>query len=378
MRNLTASLGRMLSVLALAGLAGCQTMGQGGMAAPEPVLPKPVATHEFTLNLARDDVVGQPQVVSARAEDTLSDIARRFNLGYEEIVSANPGVDPWLPRAGTEIVLPTQFVLPDAPRRGIVVNLAAMRLFYYPKPKPGEQQRVITHPLGIGRVEWKTPEGTTKVVAKKAAPAWIPTPSIRKEHAANGDPLPKVVPAGPDNPMGSHVLRLSWPAYAIHGTNKPPSIGLRGSHGCLRLYPEDIVQLFHEVPVGTPVTVVNQPQLIGWRGDQLYFQAYPALEDDKRNHNKRLDQRITAARKALKGKQGNRAHAVVNKALLSEAVTNPRALALPISAVDLTLPEYVAQARRVENRLPLNATWDGDMSQQLTAADVQSAAEEAP
>lgn len=378
MQTRISSPGRWLSVLAAALLVGCQTTNQTGSAPTAPALPKPVAMHEFTLNLGRDDVVGQPQVVSAREEDTLSDIARRFNVGYEEIVSANPGIDPWLPKAGTDIVLPTQFVLPDAPRKGIVVNLAAMRLYYYPKPKAGEQQRVITHPLGIGRVEWKTPEGTTKVVGKKAAPAWIPTPSIRKEHAANGDPLPKVVPAGPDNPMGSHVLRLGWPAYAIHGTNKPPSIGLRGSHGCLRLYPEDIVQLFHEVPVGTPVTVVNQPQLIGWRGDQLYFQAYPALEDDKRNHNKRLDQRIAAARKAAKGRQGNRAHIVVNKALLGEAVANPRALALPISATDLTQADYVAQLRRVENRLPLNATWDGDMSQQLTAADVQRTAEQTP
>jgi L,D-transpeptidase ErfK/SrfK len=354
-------------------LAGCQTM-QRETAVPVPALPKPLATHEFTLNLARDDVIGAPQVIEARDEDTLSDIARRFNVGYEEIVSANPGVDPWLPKAGTPIVVPTQFVLPDAPRRGIVVNLAAMRLFYFPKPRKGEPQRVITHPLGIGRVEWKTPEGTTKVVAKKAAPAWIPTPSIHKEHAANGDPLPKVVPPGPDNPMGSHVLRLGWPAYAIHGTNKPPSIGLRGSHGCLRLYPEDIVNLFHEVPVGTPVTVVNQPQLFGWREEQLFFQAYPVLEDDKRNHAKRIDARIAAAIRRAKGRLSGHPGITVNRALLGEVVASPRALALPISSPDMTVTQYIANARRVENRLPLNATWDGDMSQQLTAADVMERA----
>ena len=130
-----------------------------------------VASHEFSFEHARDDVVGTLQVITAGKDDTLSDIARRFNLGYEEIVSANPGVDPWLPKAGTKIIIPTQFVLPDAPRQGIVINLAAMRLFYYPKTKPGKPQRVITHPVGIGRVEWKTPEGMTRVASKVENPS---------------------------------------------------------------------------------------------------------------------------------------------------------------------------------------------------------------
>lgn len=243
-------------------LSGCQSfLTQPSVLATPAIksLPIPVASHEFNFDPARDDVVGTLQVITVNKDDTLSDIARRFNLGYEEIVSANPNVDPWLPKAGTPIVIPTQFVLPDAPRQGIVINLAAMRLFYFPKAKAGEPQRVITHPLGIGRVEWKTPEGITQVASKKENPAWIPTPSIRKEHAKNGDPLPAIVPPGPDNPMGTHVLRLAWPSYAIHGTDKPPSVGLRGSHGCLRMYPEDIVGIYHSVPVGTSVRVVNQP-----------------------------------------------------------------------------------------------------------------------
>lgn len=235
-------------------LSGCQSFSTLWSSPPASVtnpLPLPLASHEFSFDPAREDVVGTLQVIIANEEDTFSDIARRFNLGYEEIVSANPGIDPWLPGAGTEIVIPTRFVLPDAPRTGIVVNLAAMRLFYFPKVNAGEPQKVITHPLGIGRVEWKTPEGTTRITAKQENPAWIPTPSIRKEYAKNGNPLPGIVPPGPGNPMGTHVLRLAWPSYAIHGTDKPPSIGLRGSHGCLRMYPEDIAHIYNDVPIGT-------------------------------------------------------------------------------------------------------------------------------
>jgi L,D-transpeptidase ErfK/SrfK len=321
-----------------------------------------------------DDVVGTVQIVRARDEDTLSDIARRFNVGYEEIVNANPGVDPWLPKAGTEIVIPTAFVLPDTKREGIVINLPAMRLFYFPATKPGEPQRVITHPVGIGRVGWRTPEGKTKIVSKTEAPSWTPTPAIRKEHAADGDPLPKVVPPGPDNPMGTHALRLGWPEYAIHGTNKPPSIGLRGTHGCLRLYPEDVAGIYDAVPVGTSVTVVNQPFLVGWRGDTLVMQTYPVLEDGKREPDPGRLIKL-ARKKSTGGRHGARANVVVNDALVAEITQNPRAVAVPISTANLTLAQYLAAVLRVENKLPLNATWDGEMSWQLTTADAMDEAE---
>ena len=362
-------------------LGGCQSLLTGQSALPTPVassLPIPLANHEFSFDPAREDVVGTLQLITANKEDTLSDIARRFNLGYEEIVSANPGVDPWLPGAGTKIVIPTQFVLPDAPRQGIVINLAAMRLFYFPKAKAGEPQKVITHPVGIGRVEWKTPEGTTRVASKKENPAWIPTPSIRKEHAKNGDPLPAVVPPGPDNPMGTHVLRLAWPSYAIHGTDKPPSIGLRGSHGCLRMYPEDIVQIYNDVPVGTPVRVVNQPRLFGWRGRMLYLQAYPTLEDDKRNHDKLLKKSLSATRSTPKAKLDARPQARINQGLLNEVIHNPRTIAIPVTQAYMTLQTYLDHATRVQNTLPFNATWDGDMSKQLTAAEVLEMADKEP
>ena len=197
---------------------------------PPPTIHEPVATHVFRLDVAEDEVVGELQVTKVQGEDTLPDIARRFNLGYEEIARANPGVDPWVPGEGREIVLPTQFVLP-AQREGLVINLAQLRVFYFPKIKEGEAPTVITHPIGIGKVGWQTPEGTTKVTGKRTNPTWFPPSSVRKEHREAGDPLPSKVPPGPDNPLGAHMMTLGWPSYLIHGTNKPYGVGLRSSHG---------------------------------------------------------------------------------------------------------------------------------------------------
>ncbi len=250
---------------------------------PPPLDPLGVATHRFEFDPATTDVVGVLQSTVVGKDDVLPDIARRFNLGYEEMVRANPGVDPWLPGEGRRVLLPTRFVLPDAPRDGVVVNLAAMRLFWFPKREPGKLQVVHTYPIGIGRVGWVTPEGSTKVVTRVKDPAWRPPLSVRREHAANGEILPKIVPAGPDNPLGAHMFRLGWPSYLIHGTNKPYGVGMRSSHGCLRLYPEDIARLYDDLPLGTRVTVVNQPLVLGWQDGALHAQAYEVLEDDKRD-----------------------------------------------------------------------------------------------
>ncbi|MDH5254682.1 MAG: L,D-transpeptidase family protein [Gammaproteobacteria bacterium] len=249
---------------------------------------------EFAL-VPGSDVVGEMQVIRARYEDTFIDIARAYDLGFDELVQANPGVDPWLPGAGTPIVLPTQFILPDAPRDGIVLNIGTKRIFFYPKAAAGESPRVITHPVGIGREGWGTPIGTTRVVSKVKDPVWTVPPSIRREHAEAGDPLPARVPAGPDNPLGAYALRLGFPSYLIHGTNKPSGIGMRVSHGCVQLFPEDIETLFSQVPVGTPVRIVNQPQLLGWRDGNLYREAPPALEDDRRNLRAALDRQLAQA-----------------------------------------------------------------------------------
>ena len=234
----------------------------------------------YRLPAAEDSVIGKVQSVKARYEDTFSDIARRYNLGYNELVLANPGVDPWVPGEGTTIVLPTIYILPDAPRKGLVLNVPEMRLYYYPEAKIDKQSVVITYPVSVGRVEWNTPLGLTKVVKKQANPTWYPPVSIRKEYAERGDFLAKSVPPGPDNPLGEFSVRLGIPGYLIHGTNQPYGVGMRVTHGCVRLYPEDIAVLFHDIAVDTEVHIVNQPYKAGWRGQELYVEAHPYLEED--------------------------------------------------------------------------------------------------
>jgi L,D-transpeptidase ErfK/SrfK len=348
--------------------------------APTLLLQPPVATHVFTLRGEHDDVVGHLQVTRAHEEDTLSDIARRFNIGYEEILRANPKIDPWLPHEGTPIVLPTQFVLPDAPHSGVVINLAALRLYYYPPVKKGELQTVITHPIGIGQVGWSTPVGNTKIVRKKADPTWYPPLSVRKEHAEDGEILPAKIGPGPDNPLGRYAFTLDWPSYLIHGTNQPYGVGLRASHGCIRLYPEDIAQLFDKIPVGTKVTVVNQPQVYGYRGDTLYLQSYPILDDysdldgakPSTQKTKNSITKATTARNNLTKSIDNKSAAdpiaiivsdnknsVINRALVDELTKNPNGVAMPISHSQVTFEKLVAIAPRVENRVPDNSTWNG-------------------
>ena len=229
---------------------------------------------EYALSADRD-VVGEVQIIEARYEDTFVRLARRYNVGYEELRRANPDVDPWLPGEGTEIVLPTQFVLPRAERRGIVINVPELRLYYFP-----DDERVITHPISIGRQDWRTPLGRTSVVAKAENPAWYPPQSIRDEHAARNDFLPAVVPPGPDNPLGDFALRLGLPGYLIHGTNMPAGVGMRVTHGCIRMFPEDIEALFGSVATGLQVQLVNQPFKFGWGEEGLYLEAHPPLDEE--------------------------------------------------------------------------------------------------
>ncbi len=212
------------------------------------------------------DIIGEVKIYTAKQPDTLLDLARANNLGYVEIVAANPGVDPWVPGAGTRIVLPTEHILPAAPRKGIVLNLSELRLYYFP-PTGGPLE---SYPIGIGDVGWKTPLGTTKVVRKQKNPTWYVPKSIMADDPGHG----AVVPPGPDNPLGNFAMYLGWPSYLIHGTNKPDGVGRRASHGCVRLYPEAIASLFPRVAIGTPVTVVDQQAKFGWRRDVLYGQIY--------------------------------------------------------------------------------------------------------
>jgi L,D-transpeptidase ErfK/SrfK len=226
-----------------------------------------------------DSVVGHMEVTSSVHEDTISDLAHAYDQGFLEMRLANPKVDAWLPGTDTEIIIPSQYVLPEGPKSGIVINVPEMRLYYYPKAKAGEPKVMVTYPISIGRQDWSTPQGLTKVVAKTVDPAWYPPASIREEHAANGDPLPERVPPGPDNPLGRFALRLAHDGYLIHGTNKPYGVGMRVTHGCLRLYPKDIERLFGIVPVGTEVRIVNQPFKLGWSNGALYLETHPSLEE---------------------------------------------------------------------------------------------------
>jgi L,D-transpeptidase ErfK/SrfK len=324
-----------------------------------PAPPAPIATHRFVIESDEDELVGYVQRTIVGKDDTLPDIARRFNVGYEEILVANPGVDPWLPGVGREVVVPTQFVLPTAAREGLVVNVAAMRIFYYPPHKKGERPVVITHPIGIGRVGWKTPEGTTKIVSRQKDPVWVVPKSVHDEHAESGDILPSVVPAGPDNPLGQYMFRLGWPSYLIHGTNKPYGVGMRSSHGCLRLYPEDIAVLFNLVPIGTKVTVVNQPYLFGWHDGKLYLQAYTVMEDDRRDwtkNSKRLLDRLLAPKLRQRISEHDNE---IDWDKAGQLAHSPRAVPVPITGSTDTVETVVAQSLKVENQLPAGSNWDG-------------------
>jgi len=244
------------------------------------------------------DVIGAPRTIVAVHEDTLVEIARRSSIGLDQIERINPDVDRWLPGAGTEVVIPSHYILPRAPRTGIVLNLPEMRLYYFPPRQLGRPAQVQTYPIGIGRMNWATPLGQTKIVSKTKDPSWRPPESIRREHAANGDPLPLLVPAGPDNPLGAYAMRLGIPGYLIHGTNKPIGVGMRVSHGCIRMLPEDIARLFPQIPVGTPVNIINQPVKAGWYGGKLYMEVHPPLKEYPNDRGAMVQQAMMAVNDA--------------------------------------------------------------------------------
>src|SRR4051812_20491230 len=360
---------RALVLVAASGalLSGCSLFGDGPKwgkkeepkVAAVPALPEPAPTHRFEID-ATTDIVGVVQKTQATKEDTLTDIARRFNVGYEEIVRANPKVDPWLPGEGREIVIPSQFILPNAPREGIVINAAAMRLFYYPKVKKGEPQVVHTYPIGIGKVGWKTPEGVTKIVRRQAGPTWRPTPSIIKEHLEErGEKLDKVIGPGPDNPLGKFAFYLGWPSYMIHGTNKPAGVGLRSSHGCIRLYPEDIAILFESAPIGTPVRVVNQPFVFGFRDGALHVQAFDVLEDDPRDWKKAQAKLLNKALAESIQKELAQRKEKIDWEAVAKLTTDPRGIPVSVSGGPDQLDALISSATVVQNVVAPGATWDG-------------------
>jgi L,D-transpeptidase ErfK/SrfK len=237
--------------------------------------PVPGRSATFFLPTDGSNIVGQIQVVTADSRNTLLDIARHYDLGYEEITVANPGVSIWLPGEGTPVVVPTEFILPPRPWRGIVVNIPQRRLYYFPRHKPKERATVVTLPIGIARPGWPTPLGTTRIIGKHKDPSWFVPKSIQEEQRRLGEAnFPDYFPPGPNNPMGMLALETGFAQIFIHGTNRPWGVGMRVSHGCLHLYPEHAAYLFPEVAVGTPVRIINQPVMVGDRDHLLYLSVF--------------------------------------------------------------------------------------------------------
>jgi L,D-transpeptidase ErfK/SrfK len=242
--------------------------------------------NEYPLREDGADIFGQVERIRTRYEDTLIQIARRYSLGYEELLRVNQGVDPWLPGEGTEVLIPGQRLLPPGEREGIVVNLPEHRLYYFPKPKKKEETpTVLTYPVSVGKMDWRTPIGSTKIVSKQKNPSWTPPKSVHEERRRLGEPpLPSVVPPGRDNPLGAHAMRLAIPggSYLIHGTNNPDAVGMAVTHGCLRMYPEDIATLFERVPVGTKVTLIDEPVKMTKIDGEVWLEVHPPIDDQGR------------------------------------------------------------------------------------------------
>ena len=228
----------------------------------------------------------------------LEAVAKKYQIGLLGMLEANPGTDPWLPKAGSELTIPTQMLLPDTKREGIVVNVAELRLYYYPK---GED-KVIVYPIGIGQQGANTPAMVTAISQKIPNPTWTPTPNIRKRYAAKGEILPVTVPAGPENPMGLFALRLAYGKghYLIHGTNADFGIGMRVSSGCIRLRPDDIEALFNSVPQGTRVQVINQPVKYAVEPDgKRWLEVHQPLSHSEKDDPQTMPIALSAAAKTF-------------------------------------------------------------------------------
>lgn len=310
-------------LMAMVLVAGCADMrGYLARSLPMPGYPADAIEHNDFVVAGSDDVIGRLATVRLEKGDTLPDLARHFSLGIDDVRAANPGVDIWVPGAGERILLPLNFILPDARRNGIVINLATMRLFYF--KKDGDRLAVSTYPVGVGTEERPTPMGEMVITRKKHRPTWYVPASIAADHRKKGDPLPSRVPPGPLNPLGEYALYLSEPSYLIHGTNKPASIGLRATNGCIRLYPEDIERLFKKVPVKTPVQIVNQPYLAGRRDGIVYLEAHSPFEE---SGTANWD-RVYAKLKRMEKRSGH----PLDWKRVKEVVIEARGIPVPVSA----------------------------------------------
>lgn len=261
-----------------------------------------VQAAEYAMPREGNNLVGEIQFVEARSEDTLLDIARRYDLGFNEITAANPDIDPWLPRQGARVVLPTRFVLPQPPWKGIVMNLSEMRLYYFPESENGEPKRVVTHPIGIGRQGWATPVGSYQIIVKIENPNWTMPDAAYKKALANGYQPRRLVPPGPANPLGKFAMMLNADGLFIHGTNRPFSIGMRVSYGCLRLYPEDISHLIPIVAKGTMVRIEEEPYKFGRENGVLFLEAHAPLKQGMKKTGLNLTPVVSGVVKAKVGR----------------------------------------------------------------------------
>ena len=219
---------------------------------------------------------GHNQSLKAVYEDTLVDLARQYNLGFNEIIRANPNVDKWLPGEGTIIKIPTQHIIPKGfSKKGITINLSEFRGYLI------KDNQLITFPVGLGRMDWKTPLGISTIDLKLEKPAWYPPQSVRDEYKNQGKFLPAEVLPGPDNPLGELAMRISIPGgYFIHGTNRPDGVGMEISHGCIRLFPEDIDYIFQLTDIGTEVILLDQPIKIARMQNDIYLQVHPSYSEE--------------------------------------------------------------------------------------------------
>lgn len=251
-------------------------------------LPASAYATEVTLPADGSTVIGHPHIVTIppKSKVTLLDIARHYDVGYQAIVDANPHVSVWIPGAGTRVVVPTEYILPPKPWKGIIINVPQRRLFYFPPKRTGKPRKVITFPVGIFQKGFPDPLGKTRIIAKFRDPKWVVPKDILEQAAKHGEHLPKVVKPGPYNPMGELALETGFSEIFIHGTSKPWGVGMRPSHGCFHLYPENARTAFHHIPVGTPVHIINDPLVVG-RGPQgqIEFAAFRALKAYKKRNS---------------------------------------------------------------------------------------------
>jgi L,D-transpeptidase ErfK/SrfK len=327
----------LLGLLSSLLLTGCQYLPSlSSSSAPPAKSYRNIETHNFSVDYEQN-LIGRLAAIKTQSNDTLPDIARHFGLGHNDIVSANPGIDPWLPEPDTRVLLPLLFTIPEMPHQGIVLNLANMRMFHFPEQS---SERVVTYPVGIGRDGWGTPLGITRIISKTKNPTWNVPPSIQREHAKKGEVLPSSIPSGPNNPLGEYAMRLGLSSYLIHGTNKPYGVGMQMSHGCLNLYPEDISVLFNSTKVGTPVVIVDQPYLLGWHQDMLFLEAHTPLQANK-NFKEPLFNRI----RQLAKKQ----NLLIDWAKVDQVLQTASGIPTPILAQSMSFQELSANAVLLEH-----------------------------